>query len=494
MPYFLGIDIGGSVIKSGLYDERGVEKGVASMNDAAIANHVGWSERDMNAMWGSVCGTIRQVLDTTGVPADAIAGISFSAHGKGLYLVDRDGNPFRNGIISSDNRAMPEVRALKAAGIPQQIHPMSYQQLWPSHPAAILRWFKDNDPQAYGRIGHVLMAHDWIRYRMTGHLGCEVTNISGSNLFNVNTGTYDPALLSLFGIEDIGERMPEPVGSIDCPAGLSAAAAAETGLKAGTPVFGGFFDVVSAAVCSGLADEKRINVTMGTWTIVTWTTDHIPVSDYPYTWGRYCIPGRYFVHEGSPTNAANLEWFVRTFMAGVNKPYAECDRLLTTVPAASTPVQFLPYLFSSNLGDNLQGGFYGLANAFGLGEVVQSVFEGICFSQQVHLDRILALSGRDRRLRLTGGPTKSPAWVQMVADIAALPMEVVHVEQSGCLGAAIAASVGSGVYGNFVDAMDAMCPAARLVEPNLALAEPYRRKYERFLELAKALDALPPAV
>lgn len=494
MPHFLGIDIGGSVIKSGLYDETGHEVGVASMSDAAIAEHVGWSERDMEAMWRSVCGTIRQLLASTRVPPADIAGISFSAHGKGLYLVDRDGKPFRNGIISSDNRAMPEVRAFKAAGVPEKIHPMSYQQLWPSHPAAILRWFKDNDPDAYGRIGHVLMAHDWIRYRMTGHLGCEVTNISGSNLLNVNTGTYDPALLALFGIEDIGARIPAPVGSTDSPAGLSATAAAETGLRAGTPVFGGFFDVVSAAVCSGLADDSRINVTMGTWTIATWTADHIPASDYPYTWGRYCIPGRYFVHEGSPTNASNLEWFVRTFMAGHAKPYAECDRLLGTISPASTPVQFLPYLFSSNLGDNLLGGFYGLANAYGLAEVVQAVYEGICFSQQVHLDRILALSGRDRQLRLTGGPAKSRPWMQMVADIAALPIEVVHVEQSGCLGAAVAAAVGSGAYPSFIEAMNAMCPAASRIEPNLALAEPYRRKYKRFLELAGALDRLPAAL
>lgn len=493
MPHFLGIDIGGSVIKSGLYDERGREKGVASTNDAAIAGRVGWSERDMNAMWRSVCETTRRVLAATGIPASDVAGINFSSHGKGLYLVDRDGAPLRNGILSSDNRAMPQVRAWKADGLPAKIHPLSYQQLWPSHPAPILAWLKQEEPETYGRIGHVLMAHDWIRYKMTGHLGCEVTNISGSNLFNVDRGDYDGELLRLFGIEDIRDRLPPPVGSLDAPGVLSAEAAEATGLRAGTPVFGGLFDVVSAAVCSGLADESRINVTMGTWTIVTWVSDHIPARDYPYTWGRYCVPGQYFVHEGSPTSAANLEWFVRTFLGGRADPYGYCNELLDGIPPLNSGILFLPYLFSSNLGDNLQGGFYGLANAYGLAEIVQAVFEGICFSQQVHLDRILDLAGRDRPLRLTGGPTRSRAWVQMVADLAGLPVEVVHVEQSGCLGAAISAAVGTGTHATFQDAMQAMCPKASLVEPNRALTSRYREKYERFRALAQAVDAALPA-
>ena len=123
MAHFVGIDIGGTVIKSGLYDDRGQEKAVASLNDPAIAGPVGWSERDMRAMWRTVCATIRRVLADSGVPPADIKGVSFSAHGKGLYAVDRDGEPVRNGIISSDNRALPIVRAWKAEGVDRAAYP-----------------------------------------------------------------------------------------------------------------------------------------------------------------------------------------------------------------------------------------------------------------------------------------------------------------------------------------------------------------------------------
>ena len=325
MAYFLGIDIGGTLIKSGLYDEYGKEKAVAAQADPAIAGPVGWSERDMGSMWITVAGTIRQVIAESGVSPDAIKGVSFSAHGKGLYATDKNGEPVRNGIISSDNRATPLVRRLKQEGIDKATYPYGYEQLWPCHPAVLLAWLKENESDAYARIDRILMGHDWIRYRLTGDFSAEVTNISGSNLFDIDKNDYAPELFKHFGIEEkIGATAPV-CQSLESRAGVSRQAAEETGLAAGTPVYGGFFDVVSAAVCAGLADSRQINVVMGTWTIVTWIANSIPAADYPYTWGRYCLPGSYFVHEGSPTSASNLEWFVRNLMPGVEEPYRKCN-------------------------------------------------------------------------------------------------------------------------------------------------------------------------
>jgi len=190
MAYFLGIDIGGTLIKSGLYDEHGKEKAVAAQADPAIAGPVGWSERDMDSMWKTVAGTIRQVIAESGVSPDAIKGVSFSAHGKGLYATDKNGEPVRNGIISSDNRATPLVRRLKQEGIDKATYPYGYEQLWPCHPAVLLAWLKENESDAYARIDRILMGHDWIRYRLTGDFSAEVTNISGSNLFDIDKNDF----------------------------------------------------------------------------------------------------------------------------------------------------------------------------------------------------------------------------------------------------------------------------------------------------------------
>jgi L-xylulokinase len=178
-------------------------------------------------------------------------------------------------------------------------------------------------------------------------------------------------------------------------------------------------------------------------------------------------------------------------MADAPNPYDRCNAMVESLGKAETNIQFLPYLFSSNLGDNLSACFYGLANAHGLNHIVQAVYEGVCFSQHVHLERIRALSGPDRTLRLTGGPTRSKVWMQMVADISEQSLEVMDVKESGCLGGAIAAAVGSGVYASFAEAMAAMCPAGTVVQPDACVAPRYRAKYAAYRQLAEHLDTLP---
>ena len=179
-------------------------------------------------------------------------------------------------------------------------------------------------------------------------------------------------------------------------------------------------------------------------------------------------------------------------MADSPNPYDRCNAMVEALGKAETDIQFLPYLFSSNLGDNLSACFYGLANAHGLNHIVQAVYEGVCFSQHVHLERIRALSGPDRTLRLTGGPTKSKVWMQMVADISEQPLEVMDVKESGCLGGAIAAAVGfrrlrllRGSDGGDVPGGDRRCSRISRAAPR------YRAKYAAYRQLAEHLDKLP---
>ena len=421
-----------------------------------------------------------------------MAGVSFSAHGKGLYLVDEHGAPVRNGIISSDNRALPIVRKWKAEGVDAKAYPRGYQQLWSGHPVSLLAWLKQHEPESYRRVRHVLMAHDWVRYKFTGAFGAEVTNISGSNLYNVGKGAYDPELFKLFGVDEMLGCMPPVLGSEQSLGGVSRAAAEETGLLEGTPVYGGFFDVVSAAVCAGLSDPRFINVVMGTWTIVTWTTDHMETtSRTPTSGGATASRGGSSCMRAARLPPATWNGSCARSCRMRSNPYERCNAMVESLGKAETNIQFLPYLFSSNLGDNLSACFYGLANAHELSQIVQAVYEGVCFSQHVHLERIRALSGPGKTLRLTGGPTRSKVWMQMVADISEQPVEVMDVKESGCLGGAIAAAVGSGLYASFAEAMAAMCPAGTMVQPDPLAAPRYRAKYAAYRQLAEHLDKLP---
>ncbi|TKI04977.1 FGGY-family carbohydrate kinase [Martelella alba] len=488
MACFLGIDIGGTVTKAGLYSAEGEEIGVAERYADVLSPSAGFTERDMDELWRTVCAVIREVIQTGRVKSADILGVSFSAHGKGLYAIDAQGRPVRNGIISSDTRALTLVRHWREQGIDRLTYPRGLQQLWTAHPATLLRWLKIHEPENYQRISSVLMAHDYVRYCLTGVIAAEVTNISGSNLYNQYNGNYDPQLMADFGIADARYKTAPVIGSTQQAGRVTESAAQACGLAAGTPVYGGLFDVVASAVCSGVCDDRILSAVAGTWSIATSVTDAIIPATYPYVWGSYCVPGKFFVHEGSPTSAANLSWFMRNFCSDETDPYARFDQWVAERGGQSTEMIFLPYLFGSNYSLNLAGGLVGMRSHHNKADIVHALYQGIVFSHLVHQDRILKLNPKIARIRITGGPTHSAVWMQMFADAGNLPLDVVDIQQSGCRAAALCAAVGQGYYADFAQAIAATQPYVRTYLPQKDAHFRLRRQMARFLDTAKALS------
>jgi len=488
MACFLGIDIGGTVTKAGLYSADGQEIGVAERYADVLSPQPGFTERNMDELWQTVCNVIQEVIhDTQVAPAD-ILGVSFSSHGKGLYAIDGEGRPVRNGIISSDTRALALVKEWQGKGIDRLTYPRGLQQLWTAHPATLLRWLKINEPENYHRISAVLMVHDYVRYRLTGVIAAEVTNISGSNLYNQHTGDYDPQLMEDFGIAEVRHKTAPVIGSTEQGGSVTKSAAQACGLALGTPVYGGLFDVVASAVCSGVCDDRILSAVAGTWSIATCVTDSIIPSEYPYVWGSYCVPGKYFVHEGSPTSAANLAWFMRNFCGDENTPYQQFDKWVAERSGHDTEIVFLPYLFGSNYSLNLAGGLVGMRSHHEKADIIYALYEGIVFSHLLHQDRILQLNPQVKRIRITGGPTHSPVWMQMFADAGNLPLDVLDIKQSGCRAAALCAAVGRGYYSDFAEAIAATQPDVRTYTPQKDAHLQLRRQMAHYLNTAKALS------
>lgn len=262
--YWLGLDCGGSWLKAGLYDREGREASVQRLPLCALSPQPGWAERDMAELWQCCMAVIRTLLTHSGVSGEQIVGIGISAQGKGLFLLDKNDKPLGNAILSSDRRAMEIVRRWQEDGIPEKLYPLARQTLWTGHPVSLLRWLKEHEPERYAQIDCVMMTHDYLRWCLTGVKGCEESNISESNLYNMSLEEYDPCLTDWLGIAEINHALPPVVGSAEICGEITAQTAALTGLKAGTPVVGGLFDVVSTALCAGIEDEFTLNAVMGT--------------------------------------------------------------------------------------------------------------------------------------------------------------------------------------------------------------------------------------
>ncbi|MCW8346603.1 carbohydrate kinase [Vibrio sp. ZSDZ65] len=486
MNYYIGIDSGGTFMKAALFDAKGVQHGLARVSASVINDKQGWVERDLDALWGNAVTVIKQLIETTGIDATTIKGVSISAQGKGVYLLDKQGENLGYGIMSSDSRSLPIVKEWLAQGKAQAIYPTTLQTLWTGHPVSIIRWIKENDAKRYANIGAIMMAHDYLRYRLTGEVGAEITNMSESNFFNAITGEYDKALLETFGIEEVWDALPTIVGS-DQPAGkITQDVASETGLAAGTPVFGGLFDVVSTAICSGInSNEDTLNYVMGTWSVTSGITKQVTQQDHNFVYGHYAVDGEYIVHEASPTSAGNYEWFADYLGENGELDHAVNQSLVAELEPASSSVFFVPFLYGSNQGLGLKSGFYGLQSHHTKGHLIQAIWEGILFCHNLHLQRMRVRFPNASVLKVTGGPASSPIWMQMLADLTGMTVEVSDVDETGSLGAAMVAMVGSGEFASLEACCQSLGVASSRISPNKDNVERYQRKYQKYQRLVQ---------
>ncbi len=493
MAFWLGIDCGGTFIKAGIYDDKGQEYVTFRKGLNVISNQPGWAERSLSELWENCAIVIRGALRESQIPPELIKGVGISAQGKGVFLLDKQYQPLGNGILSSDQRALQIVKDWQQAQIPQELYPVTRQTLWTGHPVSILRWIKQHEIERYNNIGAVMMSHDYLRFCLTDQIACEVTNISESNLYNMRTGQYDTHLAKLLDIEEVISAFPPIIQSSDIAGYVTETAAKITGLCVGTPVMGGLFDVVSTALCSGIRCEQRaqknaLNVVLGTWTVVSGITDYIDEEQqYPFVYGRYAQKNQFLVHEASPTSAGNLEWFTQQW---VNLDYDEINKMIAALPKAESSVLFVPFLYGSNAGLGVRSGFYGLQAIHTQAHLLQAVYEGVIFSLMTHLERILKRFPTTEKLRITGGPTRSKVWMQILADLSGLSLEIPLVSETGCLGAALTAMVGGGVYDDFNTAQQQLEHDVLQITPDWSVHKKYQEKYQRYLQFINAIKSL----
>ncbi|OOF67323.1 FGGY-family carbohydrate kinase [Rodentibacter caecimuris] len=481
MNYFLGIDCGGTFIKSAIFDENGKMYGCVRESVAVISDQAGYAERDMAQLWKKCASVIRQTIIQSGIAASEIRAVGISAQGKGVFLLDEQKQPLGRAILSSDQRSLEIVKQWQQVGIPKKLYPLTRQTLWTGHPVSILRWLKENEPLRYTKIGTVLMSHDYLRFCLTGKLHCEETNISESNLYNMQMKQYDPKLAQWLGIQEISNKLPPIIRSNAVAGYVTEQAAKLSGLVEGTPVVGGLFDVVSTALCAGLDDERKLNVVLGTWSVVSGITDRIDGNQaLSFVYGRYVEPQKWIVHEASPTSAGNLEWFLKQWQS---LSYKEINQGIAELPPAGSSVLFVPFLYGSNARLGMKAGFYGLQAHHTQYHLLQAIYEGVLFSLMHHLERMLKRFPKTECLRVTGGAAKSVVWMQMLADLTGLSIEILQIEESGCLGAALMAMQEKGER-----CLRSLSSEMQVFEPNPHHFDTYQNKYKQYINLVRALE------
>ena len=488
MRYLLGLDAGNTVIKAVLFDLAGNQVAMHAIDGQTSIPRPGFVERDLNELWRNAHQAIRSCLDQAGIDPGAIAGVGCAGHGNGLYLLDEAREPLV-GIQSLDSRAARLADELAAGATGELLQKICLQKPWPSQTPTLLAWVKRETPELYAKAATILLCKDFITYKLTGRLISDVSDMSGCGLLKMPDCVYDRDLMRLYGLEDAYGKLPDLLEPSEIAGRVTAEASVLTGLCEGTPVVAGLFDVVACALGSGVVANGQASVIVGTWSI-NQVVSAQPVKAQEVFMVSGFGRGRYLNIESSATSAANLEWYVREFVerrGHHDVPFSHCNRLVDETKPASDDPMFHPFLYGARLGSEMRAGFYGISGWHTEGHMLRALYEGVMFEHRRHIEVLAAAGVSFDDIVLSGGGARSQVWPQIFADGLGKPVTIAACQETGALGAAIAAGCGAGVVGSFEAGVETMTRARTTFQPDPDLRSHYDRRYRLFLDLGADL-------
>jgi xylulokinase len=494
--YLLGIDVGTTGSKALLVGTDGVVKASVTTEYPMFTPHPLWAEQNPTDWWAATVTSIRRVMEESGVRPDQVAGVGLTGQMHGLVLLDAQGNVLRPCIMWNDQRTAAQCAAITEKVGAQEVIRLTGNPVLPGFTAPKIVWVRDNEPEVYTKIASVLLPKDYVRYRLTDGLFSDVSDAAGTSLFDVSQRNWSEDMLK--AVEVPRQWLPEVTESPVASARISAQAAEETGLLAGTPVAAGGGDNAAANVGTGVINEGVVSVSLGTSGVVFATSDTYRVEPEG-TLHAFChaVPGKWHLMGVVLSAAGSFRWYRDTLGDMEQAQAAEAERdsydLLTEaaaeVPAGCEGLLFLPYLTGERTpypDPNARGVFFGLTLRHGKAHMTRAVLEGVTYALRDSLELMRDLGLSIEQVRALGGGARSPLWRQILADVFDNEIVTVNVTEGAAYGAALLAGVGAGVYDDVTTACNASVRETGRITPGPA-ASVYADYYPRYRALYPAL-------
>ena len=497
MKLLLGIDLGTSATKTVLFDEECRVVASASREYPLYQPRNGWAEQDPEDWWLAAKDTIRQVMESAGVAAGDIAGIGISGQMHGLVMLDREGRVLRRAILWCDQRTGAQCEQITQLVGADRLIAVTANPALTGFTASKILWVREHEPEIYARCAHILLPKDYLRYRLTGEFATEVSDASGMQLLDVPHRCWSEEILQKLDINPV--LLAKVYESPEITGEVTKEAAADTGLRPGTPVVGGAGDNAAAAVGTGVVTEGNAFTTLGTSGVVYAHTDH-PAIDPQGRVHTFCcaVPGSWHVMGVTQAAGLSLKWLrdtmfldaVRTAEGMRVDPYVLMDRQAARVPIGSNRLLYLPYLMGErtpHLDPDCRGAFIGLSAMHTRYDMLRAVMEGVVFSQRDSLEVLREMGVNPQTMLACGGGGRSPLWRQMLADVYGCPVATTVSQEGPALGVAILAGVGAGLYPSVQEACRRFVRINPAQEPSAESSREYERYYQLYRRLYPAL-------
>ena len=488
MAYYLGIDIGTSGAKVLLIDEQGAAVGSRGAEYPLLTPRPLWAEQNPEDWWEGAITATRSLLANHGIAGAEVRGIGLSGQMHGSVFLDANGQVLRSALLWCDQRTQAQCDWItNQVGGREALKRLIANPVLTGFTSPKILWVRDNEPEIYARVAKVLLPKDYIRYKLTGAYASEVSDASGTALFDVANRCWSDEMLTAIGIPN--SMLPDCAESQDVTGYLSPEAAPLLGLKAGTPVVGGGGDQAAGAVGCGIVEPGIVSSVIGTSGVVFAYAD-TPAVDPEMRLHTFChaVPGKWHVMGVQLSSGGSLRWLRDTLYPGEN--YDAITQEAAAVAPGSEGLIFLPYLTGErtpHADPYARGVFFGLTLRHTRAHMARAVLEGVVYGLRDMFEIFAAMNVPVDTVRASGGGAKSAVWQQINADIVRHNHVTLTVDEGPALGAALLAAVGTGGFASVSEACRAAITTRHSVEAQPEATAVYDRYYPIFRSLYPAL-------
>ena len=476
----LGIDAGTTNIKAVLATPDGHIVAQAQQTYTTAHPQPGWVEQNPEDWWQGTISAVRQVVAQVEAGPDAIKGIGVSGQGCAVTLIDEAGRVIRPAIIWMDSRSEPQVQQMRRC-CEQAILELNGKQPAAYNADPVLLWLLEHEPESLEAAQTSLTTTGYVNFRLTGQAAMNVSDASILFAFDLHEGKWSEELIEQFGLPRKLYPPLMPCQEILGP--LTAEAASALGLREGIPVIAGGEDTSSSGLAIGVGQSGQGFLSLGTAGTIYIVEEGGIVHPQLLAF-LHVLPGQILLGGSLIAVGGALEWC--RHLLGEDLSIESVTRLASESEPGAGGVLFLPYLSGElqpiNDG-NARGVFVGLSHNSGRAEVARAVMEGAAFALAHNAQVAREVGVHLTEIRAVGGPTRSPLWCQIMADVIGEPIAVLARNAGAPLGDALLAAAGVGLIADAGAVAQKAVQIDRVYEPDPVRHARYQEMFEIYRQL-----------
>lgn len=482
---YIGIDLGTSAVKLLLMDSGGKLVNMVSREYPLYFPQPGWSEQRPEDWYRQTVEGIRELLKDA--DKSQVAGISFGGQMHGLVILDEQDDVIRPAILWNDGRTAEETDYLNQVIGRDKLSAYTANIAFAGFTAPKLLWVKKKEPENFAKIAKIMLPKDYLAYKLTGVHCTDVSDASGTLLFDVKNRCWSKEMCDICGIQM--EWLAKSYESYEAVGTLLPKVAEELGISAQVKVAAGAGDNAAAAVGTGTVGDNRCNISLGTSGTIFISSKRFGVDKYNALHSFAHADGSYHLMGCMLSAASCNKWWMDDIIG--TRDYAGEQAGIGKL--GENHVYYLPYLMgerSPHNNPNARAAFIGMTMDTTRAEMTQAVLEGVAFALRDSLEVAKSLGIDLKHTKICGGGAKSPLWRKIIANVLNLKVDIIESEEGPALGGAMLAAVACGEYGSVEEIAAKVVRIVDTVEPEPELVEKYNARYAQFREIYPACRPL----